>query len=778
MLPSKPKSVSADTPNNKTPPPANKANRPGRAGATRSTSGSPSPLQSSRVSPKSVESKPAVERRSTRSSATPDRQAVRTTKGFELPAFQEDLKKAKEQLVSAQQEKAQALEELRDAKRSAEEANEKLKEGLAAQRREEEWQKELESVKKRHASDVEALLSTTRELDKLRQELELNAEAKNDALTQARDAAKAADANAEKVEFLSAEIGRLKSLLDSELDNGDSEAAETIRKLDSEVDALKQELETAKAVEDKLAVMEMLVERLSAEADDAKTAELDSRRLVDDWKTKAEGLEGRLAEAKRSERSALDSLALSKRELEDNNALLQASKSEISSLGGKVELLELKLGEADQSEKSSIETLALLMRQVEEASASLQDAEAEAAVYRGKVESLEIEVAEVKRAELDAVERAREWKSKAESIEARLVESKQQERSAMESLASVSKQLEGSNTSLEDAESEAASLRAKVKSLEIEVARCKHEQARRRTEKATAGNEEEDELIRELEMARDEEEKAKRAMEGLASALHEVSAEAREARERLFAKRVEFEDAHGQIEQLRSALRNTEENYEVMLDEARYEIVCLKKYIERFEMESNGSKAQPEEVRTVQGSEEEAATATATAEEDGVGSRARESELRTLQSEVDELSALLTEAAAAKNSGENGELSGSESDGVPVENVNGKPKGEGNGNGCRYLGEEEPVEVEVKLLEGYIAPEKYRNLSTDTGGEEEEEEEALDDDLDLKTESGSFDRTNGGLSVSPAKHDHHHMKKKKPLFQKFGSLLKKKNNHK
>ncbi|WOL07998.1 hypothetical protein Cni_G16749 [Canna indica] len=43
------------------------------------------------------------------------------------------------------------------------------------------------------------------------------------------------------------------------------------------------------------------------------------------------------------------------------------------------------------------------------------------------------------------------------------------------------------------------------------------------------------------------------------------------------------------IEQLDSTLKNTEERYEVMLDEARYEIVCLKKTVEKLEAETNNS---------------------------------------------------------------------------------------------------------------------------------------------------------------------------------------------
>ncbi|WOL01468.1 hypothetical protein Cni_G10184 [Canna indica] len=83
--------------------------------------------------------------------------------------------------------------------------------------------------------------------------------------------------------------------------------------------------------------------------------------------------------------------------------------------------------------------------------------------------------------------------------------------------------------------------------------------------------------------------KIKETMEGLASALNEMSTESRENQERLLEKQAEIEDARLQIEQLDSTLKNTEERYEVMLDEARYEIVCLKKTVEKLEAETSNS---------------------------------------------------------------------------------------------------------------------------------------------------------------------------------------------
>lgn len=102
-------------------------------------------------------------------------------------------------------------------------------------------------------------------------------------------------------------------------------------------------------------------------------------------------------------------------------------------------------------------------------------------------------------------------------------------------------------------------------------------------------SEEKNKLIDELKTSKDELQKVKETMEGLASALNEMSTESRENQERLLEKQAKIEDARSQIEQLDSTLKNTEERYEVMLDEARYEIVCLKKIVEKLEAKTDNS---------------------------------------------------------------------------------------------------------------------------------------------------------------------------------------------
>jgi len=158
----------------------------------------------------------------------------------QLAAVQEELAKAKEQLVEKEKEKGKVLEELEDAKRLADEANANLMVALAARKKaeeasetemfraveleqtsiesmqkEEELQRKLESMRSQQESDAAALRSTVEQLEKARYELAEAIDAKNLALNQVDDAARLSEVNAHKVELLSAEVARLKDLLDT-----------------------------------------------------------------------------------------------------------------------------------------------------------------------------------------------------------------------------------------------------------------------------------------------------------------------------------------------------------------------------------------------------------------------------------------------------------------------------------------------------------------------------------------------------------------------------------
>ena len=92
-----------------------------------------------------------------------------------------------------------------------------------------------------------------------------------------------------------------------------------------------------------------------------------------------------------------------------------------------------------------------------------------------------------------------------------------------------------------------------------------------------------------MENSRDEKQKSKKAMESLAFALHEVSAEATETKENLLHIQPESESYDAQIEDLKLVLKATNEKYNSMLDEAEWEqrevqlVSCIKKNEEEKE---------------------------------------------------------------------------------------------------------------------------------------------------------------------------------------------------
>ncbi|URD86787.1 callose synthase [Musa troglodytarum] len=784
-----------------------KVSKVARNGSTKSDSGSPSPAQkpsspvpkvspsvakpSSPVpksrsslerSPKSAEPKPPI-----KTSTTPEK-PNRTSKGSELQAkldaIEEDLKKAREQLASAEHEKTQTLEELNEANRLANEMNEKLEAAIVAkkmteeileiekfradeleqagiegaQKREAEHQKELESIRNQHALDASTLLSVTQELQKVKLELASASNVKNTALSEADDAKKIAEVNGEKVEALSREVIHLKSLLDSNLDNMNTEAAEMIKKLNVEMNCLELELESAKTAEEKLPKMESLVEQLRMEVTDARKAESDACEQVEELKKDVASFESRLKEVNQSEKSATESLDITRKKMEEYATLLQNAETEIAALQGKVESMEIEVAKYKSDLKESDRKLDLTQE--------------EAVSLRKTVELLKSELKKLEEEKLQALDKD---KIAASDIE-RLLEEKNK-------------------------------------------------------------------LIDELNTSRDEAEKVKKAMEGLASALHEMSTEARENQERLLAKQAEIEDAQVQIEQLNSAIKNTEERYEVMLDEARYEIVCLKKSVENFETEASNSSTEWDTkelhfINAIKKSEDElsslkmemakfvdslklaeqeaqaakadgiemlsklkqaesAATAAYEAAEEAKAETLRlkerlldkENELQSITQENDDLrvrettalqkikdlSSLLEEATAKKTE-EKIKLSKSEKEydilpSMPQE-INSrewvlkyhtddqKPNAESR-KGNQNDEEEDPMDIMSKGL----------------ASEKDHDAESIDDDADSKLDSGSFDQINSMTesmdygATSPTKNQE--QKKKKAFLHKFGTLLKK-----
>ncbi|KAL1146228.1 hypothetical protein V6Z11_A11G358300 [Gossypium hirsutum] len=624
---------------------------------------------------------------------------------------------------------------------------------------------------------------------------------KNQALDHADDATKIAEINAEKVEILSAELVRLKSLLDSKREREVNEQNEMVSKLMEEIESLKHKLGKAKVYEEELVEKEAFIEQLNVDLGAARMAESYAHNVIEEWGNRVEELEMQIEEAKKLERFTLESLDSVMKQLESKNNSLQDVESEIVALKEKVRLLEMTIGTQ--------------RRDLEESEHQIIMAKKENAEVTNLVESLKSEL-----------ETLKEEKTRALNNEKVAVSSVQ--------------------TLLE----------------------------------------EKNKLINELEDSRDEEEKSKKTMEGLASALHEVSAEAREAKEKLLSRETDNENYETQLEELRLFLKATDEKYETMFDDAKNEIDLLTNTIEQSKNQYQNSKTDWEEkelhlvdcvkkldeektylekeinrlVNLLKQSEEEASVSEEEArlkenlkeveanviylqeavKEVKIESMKlkesmldKETELQSVIQEneelrarevaslkkVEELSKLLEEAMIKKQSEENGELTDSDKDydllpklvefseenghgskektvlEIPSERPE-EPKNENSPKLNNGLKDEALQANEMENVNGKVKKEDERKVKDDpvefkmwesckiekkefSPEGEPEQEESFDEEGESKVDgSEGFDQINISAEIidnsgnSPSKQQQH--KKKKPLLHKFGSLLKKK----
>ncbi|RZB42386.1 putative WEB family protein, chloroplastic [Glycine soja] len=190
---------------------------------------------------------------------------------------------------------------------------------------------------------MDSLLSTTQELQRVKQQLALTCYAKNQALNHADDATKIVEILAEKAEFLSSELMRLKALLDSKVET-EARQNQLILKLKTDIEALKEELEKSKGYDDKLSERESFIELLNVELVASKMDESYARTLLEEWHTKVEELEMRIEEANKLEIYASEYLESIMKRVEGNNDLLHEAESEVDTLKEKVELLEMTIG--------------------------------------------------------------------------------------------------------------------------------------------------------------------------------------------------------------------------------------------------------------------------------------------------------------------------------------------------------------------------------------------------------------------------------------------------
>ncbi|XP_074350278.1 WEB family protein At3g02930, chloroplastic-like [Apium graveolens] len=624
--------VSSVTPITKVSPATPKVAKLSR-GVVKSENGLASPLQSSRVSvdrsPGSVTSKPIVDRRSPKLSTTPDKPAARLSKGsdlqFQLNIVQEDLKKTKEKLAEVEKAKTQALDELKEAQRIAEEANGKLITALVAQKRAEEESEiekfhalEMEQVdidlsqKKKEERETEiedlrnqhsvALLSATHELEKVKQELAMTFDAKNQALCHADEATKIAEIHAEKVEIMSVELVRLRAAFES-MNESEVNSDKLASKLKSEVQTLVQELEKAKDYENEARKSRVMVMELESEIE-----------ILKHELQKGNGYEQKLAENE----AVVEQLSIELEAAKISEVCASAKARDYGTEAAKYSEIEMEL-------KSEVDTLT---QKLEKA----KDYEQKLVANKLALEHLNAELEAAKIAESHAHYLVEERQKRVDELEFHCEQANQLERSASESLNKITKQLEESNGLLHDAESEVTSLKEKLVSLELSIGLQKtdlEESARSvdiankqasdlakeveslklmldtvKDEKTQALNnekraaasvetllEEKNKLIIELDTSRDEEEKSKKAMESLASALHEVSSEAKQVKEKLLSSQDEHENLKTKVENLELELRASNKKYEEMLDDAKHEIEVLNELLEQSKHDQQTAKA-------------------------------------------------------------------------------------------------------------------------------------------------------------------------------------------
>ncbi|KAL0735722.1 hypothetical protein Bca4012_011932 [Brassica carinata] len=526
-------SVSETTPGKSSPstPRVAKLTRPVNKSETSSPS---SRLSLDRFSPSSKSS--SVERRSPKVPTPPEKTQARAVvaKGSEpqsrltLTQIKEDLKKANERISSLEKEKAKALDELKEAKKEAEEAALKLDDALKAQKTVEE------------SSEIERFRAVEAGIEAARK----------------------------KEEELKKELEDVK--------NQHASDSASLASVTQELEKVNKELAVANEAKSKA---------LSQADDSSKTAEIHAEKV----------------EILSSELTRLKALLDSTREKKEITGSEVVAKLEEEIVALKRDLEKARGFEAEVKEQEMI------------------------------IEKLNADLEAAKMGESCAHSSSEEWKSKAEELEEELKEANKLERSASLSLDSVMKQLEGSNDKLHETESEITHLKEKIMTLETTVAKQKQdlEESEQRLssaeaelskvekeveslkneletaeeEKNRALDKEQDaslnvqrlleqrkKLLADLESSKEEEEKSKKAMESLASALHEVSSEGRELKERLLSQGDhEYET---QIEDLKLVIKATNEKYENMLEEARHEIDVLVSAVEQTKKHFEGSKTE------------------------------------------------------------------------------------------------------------------------------------------------------------------------------------------
>ncbi|GFP98501.1 putative WEB family protein at1g65010 chloroplastic [Phtheirospermum japonicum] len=161
-------------------------------------------------------------------------------------------------------------------------------------------------------------------------------------------------------------------------------------------------------------------------------------------------------------------------------------------------------------------------------------------------------------------------------------------------------------------------------------------------------------LKNEWRLAIEAEEKSTKAMEDLALALKEVATESNQAKEKLNAAETELEHVRGEAEKLKNMVRNTEETYQNLLNEAKQESEKQKNTVDRLRLEAEEtllalSAKEMGFVSCIKQAEEERATAQRQNAKLSENLKAAENMTRTAREETYKLRDILKQAVNEAN---------------------------------------------------------------------------------------------------------------------------------
>ncbi|KAK4417046.1 hypothetical protein Salat_2530100 [Sesamum alatum] len=284
-------------------------------------------------------------------------------------------------------------------------------------------------------------------------------------------------------------------------------------------------------------------------------------------------------------------------ELENMKKLLSDLRNELKYKDEKIDSLQTEVGKARQVELVSAEKDVYLEKLNEElriAREKEQDMMVLLSENKRRIQELEAEAEREKQSESKMVE---SFEVRSKELEATKIELEKSRtiistlRNRVESLEEMSRK-SSRDIKCYSSEDDGSSRDVGIKSLILELQMTKENLAqaqeceKQALLKVTCLHDEAEALKMELNRALEADEKSTKALEDLALALKEVSTEANHAKEKMSFTIIELEQVKGEAELLKTMLRNTEESFQKLLNQARQEAELNRNTAERLRLEA------------------------------------------------------------------------------------------------------------------------------------------------------------------------------------------------